>query len=116
VNLRDLLLSLLSSGSWSNYPGAMVTHMVLFKFKAVGDAEACLEKLLSMRGRIASMVDLEAGIDFTKSERSFELGLITRHGSRSDLEAYRVDPVHQEAVDFIRDKAAGSAACDFETP
>lgn len=88
--------------------------MVLFKFKSPGDAEASLEKLLAMKGRVESLLDLEAGLDFTKSERSFELGLITHHRTPEDLEAYRVDPVHLEVVDFIRDRASASVACDFE--
>ena len=93
----------------------MVTHMVLFNFKNPGDAEAAVEKLLGMKGKIESLADLEAGVDFTKSERSYEVGLITRHESREALDAYRVDPVHLEVVAFIKERAAGSAAVDFES-
>jgi hypothetical protein len=93
----------------------MVTHMVLFRFDTLSDAEAAVRKLLSMRGRVPSLLDIEAGVDFTRSERSYELGLITRHRKREDLEAYRVDPVHQEVAAFIRERSTGAAAVDFET-
>jgi hypothetical protein len=92
----------------------MVTHIVLFKFENPADAEASVEKLRGMKGRIPALSDIEAGIDFTRSERSYEVGLITRHPDRAALEAYRVDPVHLEVVAFIKGKASGSVAVDFE--
>ncbi len=92
----------------------MVTHVVFFKFETREDAEASRDRLLAMKGRIAGMKSIEAGLDFTRSERSFDLALITRHDDRAALESYRTDPVHQEVVGFIRDRAKGSAAVDFE--
>ncbi len=94
----------------------MVTHMVLFKFDNPQDAEASVGRLLGMKGRIESLSDVEAGLDFTRSERSYDVGLITRHPDRAALEAYRVDPVHLEVVEFIKGKSTASAAVDFETP
>ncbi len=94
----------------------MVTHMVLFKFANPEDAKASVQKLLGMKGRIESLTDIEAGLDFTGSERSFDVGLITRHPDRAALDAYRVDPVHLEVVEFIKGKTTASAAVDFETP
>lgn len=92
----------------------MVTHLVLFKFENPADAQASVDKLLGMKGRVPSLLGIEAGIDFTRSERSYEVGLITRHVDRAALEAYRVDPVHLEVASFIKGKASGSAAVDFE--
>jgi hypothetical protein len=93
----------------------MVTHIVLFKFSQASDAKAAVDLLLGMRGRVPSLLELEAGLDFTRSPRSYEVGLITRHHSRDDLAAYQVDPVHQEVARFIRERAEGAAAVDFET-
>lgn len=94
----------------------MVTHMVLFKFDNLEIAEQAKEKLLSMKGQVASLIDIEAGVDFTRSERSFELGLITHHKTREDLKAYASDPVHLEVAGFIRQHMSGAASADFETP
>jgi len=93
----------------------MITHMVLFKFDSLDDAEKAREKLLTMKGKVASLQEIEAGVDYTRSERSFELGLITRHASREDLEAYRVDPVHLEVAKFIQAHTTGAASVDFES-
>jgi hypothetical protein len=93
----------------------MITHLVMFKFKSADDAAEARERLLAMKGRISGMLDLEAGLDFIHSDRSYDLALITRHNQREDLEAYRVDPVHQEVVEFIKGRATGSCAVDFES-
>lgn len=92
----------------------MVVHIVLFKFSVASDAEEARQRLLAMKGRIAGLVDVEAGLDFTRSERSFDLGLITRHDSRAALTAYQTDPVHVEVATFIRSKMTGAAAVDFD--
>ncbi len=92
----------------------MVTHIVFFKFQEPGQAREAQERLLAMKGRIPGMRDIEAGLDFTKSDRSFELALVTRHDDRAALDVYRTHPVHQEVVDFIRPRSIASAAVDFE--
>lgn len=92
----------------------MVTHIVLFRFESQQDAKEAVERLLSMRGRVASLAGLEAGVDFTRSDRSYEVGLITRHATREDLESYRVDPVHKEVAAFVSSRSSGAAAVDFE--
>jgi hypothetical protein len=93
----------------------MVTHMVLFRFADSSDAEEAVQKLRGMKGRIASLLDVEAGVDFTRSQRSYEVGLITRHVDRAALEAYQEDPVHQEVAAFIKARTGGSVAVDFES-
>ncbi len=92
----------------------MITHIVLFRFTDPNDAVESRQRLLSLVGKIPGMHSLEAGLDFTKSERSAHLGLITRHASRAALEAYQVHPLHVEVATFIRARVAGSTAVDFE--
>lgn len=92
----------------------MITHVVFFKFSAPQDAEEARRLLLGMKGHIPGLLEVEAGLDFTRSERSFDLALITRHEDREALDVYRDHPVHQEVVQFIRPRAHASAAVDFE--
>ena len=103
-------------GVLTDYRVCMVTHIVLFRFSTLDDAKEAVDKLLSMRGRVPSLLDIEAGVDFTRSERSFELGLITRHASAEALDEYRRDPVHQEVAAFVRERSTGAASVDFEAP
>lgn len=92
----------------------MVTHIVFFRFTDPSDAQEARTRLLGMAGRIPGLRSVEAGLDFTRSARSFDLALITRHDDRAALETYRDHPVHQEVAAFIRERARESAAVDFE--
>ena len=93
----------------------MLTHIVLIQFESMDDAEIGRRRLLSMKGRIPSMLDIEAGIDITRSGRSYELALITRHSDVNGLQAYQDHPVHQEVLDYLKAHSSGSVAVDFES-
>lgn len=93
----------------------MVTHMVMFKFNRCEDAEEARRQLLSMSGKIPGMTGIEVGLDFARGDRSYDLGLITRHDSRTALDQYRFHPVHLEVATFIRERSTGAAAVDFES-
>lgn len=92
----------------------MVTHIVLFRFQDPTVAAEARDRLLSMAGKIPGMLGIEAGLDFTRSERSYQLGLVTRHQTREALLAYQTHPVHVEVATFIKARAAGSASVDFD--
>jgi hypothetical protein len=94
----------------------MVTHIVCFDFATVEEARTACQLLESMNGRIPSLLGLEAGLDFTRSERSYQLGLVTRHADRAGLLAYQEHPAHREVASFMRVHATRSVAVDFETP
>jgi hypothetical protein len=93
----------------------MITHVVLFKFESPEHAEKAVELLLGMKGNVPSLLDVEAGVDVTKSARSYQVGLITRHKSRSDLDAYREDPFHKRVAEFVGAHSSGAVAVDFES-
>jgi hypothetical protein len=92
----------------------MVVHIVLFKFADEQDAAESRTRLLGMAGQIPGLLSVEAGLDFTRSARSYDLGLITRHESRDALQVYQTHPVHEAVASFIRSKMTGSAAVDFD--
>jgi Stress responsive A/B Barrel Domain len=94
----------------------MVVHMVLFKFSSTSEAEEAVLRLQGMVGKIPGLLGVEAGLDFTRSERSFDVGLVTRHTDAEALAVYQGHPAHQEVVAFIRPRATASAAADFVVP
>ncbi len=55
----------------------MIKHIVLFKLKnpTPSECERAKEVLLSMRGKVPEIVDMEVGIDFLHSERSYDVAL-----------------------------------------
>lgn len=95
----------------------MVTHIVMWKLKdkSPENVRRVQAMLLGMKGRIPGMLDLEAGVDYTRSERSFELALITRHESRDALDQYQVHPVHEQVKKVMLELRDVSAAVDFES-
>jgi hypothetical protein len=94
----------------------MVTHIVCFDFSTTEEAQTARDLLASMSDRIPSLLAIEAGVDFTRSERSYQLGLVTHHADRAGLLAYQEHPVHIEVAAFIRAHATRSVAVDFEAP
>lgn len=78
----------------------MFTHIVLFKAKepTQENLEFLKKTFLSMEGNIKELKELEVGIDVVHSDRSFDIGIITRFDSKEDYLAYDVDEFHVEKV------------------
>lgn len=69
-----------------------------------------------MEGRVPQLRALEAGADVVRSERSYDVALITRFDSLADMEAYQVHPYHQnEILPFLRAMMSEARAVDFES-
>lgn len=95
----------------------MVTHIVFFKLAdpTTANIAAVRDKLLSMQGKIDLLRHLEAGIDVIRSERSYDVALITRFDSLDDLQAYQVHPYHAgEVVPFMKANCSSVVAVDYE--
>lgn len=78
----------------------MFTHIVLFKAKEpTRENLEFLEKtFLSMNGNIKELKQLEVGIDVIRSDRSYDIAIVTRFDSKEDYLAYDVDEFHVEKV------------------
>ncbi|MRJ02250.1 MAG: Dabb family protein [Epsilonproteobacteria bacterium] len=92
----------------------MVRHIVFMRFPDFSLAQSARERLLSMRGRVPVLREIEVGIDFSRSERSFDLALVTTFESREDLERYRTDPYHQEIVRWLKERGTETKVVDYE--
>lgn len=94
----------------------MITHVVCWKLKdrSRENAERVRDKLLTLEGRVPTLVSLEVGVDVLRSDRSYDVVLIGRFRSLEDLEAYQVHPYHQEIVQFMRTVVDQSVAVDYE--
>ena len=95
----------------------MVTHVVLFKMKDRSGQSAAhiVDLLLGMEGKIPGMRGIEAGVDYSKSDRSFDVALVTRHDDRAALDAYQVHPVHEAVKKVIAELRDQAVAVDFES-
>ncbi|MBQ4061964.1 MAG: Dabb family protein [Christensenellaceae bacterium] len=78
----------------------MVRHIVCFKLKdnSPENCEKAKEVLMSMKGNVELLRDIEVGIDFLHSERSYDLILQVVVDDKDALDAYQKHPYHVEVV------------------
>lgn len=98
----------------------MIRHIVMFKLKKTLSEESqdgirneIKLRLESLPGKIEVIRTMEVGINVVKSDRAFDLALVSSFDNLDDLETYRIHPAHQEVVSFIGEVKDQSAAVDF---
>jgi hypothetical protein len=94
----------------------MITHIVFFKLTNPTNETAATvrDKLLSMAGKIPQLRHLEAGIEVIRSERSYDVALVTRFDTLDDLQAYQVHPYHAgEVVPLMKSVCSSIVAVDY---
>jgi hypothetical protein len=96
----------------------MFTHIVFFKLKEAtqDNVDKAKKILLSMDGNIPELKYIEVGVDIIKSDRSFDLALITRFASKEDYEAYAASAYHvNEVLANLRPMLEASKTVDYIT-
>lgn len=94
----------------------MVVHIVMFRFKEenkehnIQKVKAALEALPQ---KIKELVSMEVGVNFTQSERAFDLSLYSTFDSKEDLASYAVHPAHLEVVSLIKEITQESKVVDY---
>ena len=95
----------------------MIVHIVMFKFKEenreanIAKAKEMLEALV---GKVESLESMEVGIDFSRSERAFDMSLYSTFDTKEGLARYAVHPAHLEVVEFIKATTELSRVVDYE--
>jgi len=96
----------------------MVEHIVLFRWTEEASQEAIdsvVAELRGLKGKIAGVVDLSCGANFSDRAKSYTHGLVVRFTDRAALEAYGPHPEHQRVVqNFINPIRADVLALDYE--
>ena len=94
----------------------MIRHVVLYTIKDEYKKKIpqLVEAFYSMKGKIPGLVDLEAGGDELKSDRSYDLALITLFESWESYQAYLVHPAHLPVKAGMHAARSGSVSCDYE--
>ena len=87
----------------------MIRHIVAWRLKdaALGNGKAenarlMKAKLEALRGRIPGLRRLEVGRDFSATENSADVVLVSEFESREALAAYQVHPEHKAVGLFVR--------------
>lgn len=94
----------------------MIKHIVCFKLKDNSD-EICSKTadiLLSMKGKVPQIIDIEVGVDFLHSSRSYDIILQVTLDSRDKLDEYQNDPYHCDVVKtYMHSVMESSVAIDY---
>ena len=93
----------------------MITHIVFFKLKESSNEnkEELKQKLLTLKEKVKVVKSLEVGVDFSKSERSYDLSLIVKVETIADLDTYANDSYHKEVISFIKNKTIDTKIVDY---
>ena len=94
----------------------MIVHIVMFKFKEEGkdtNLKKVKDKLLQLEKDLDIVKQMEVGIDFVGSERSYDLVLYSKFDSKEDLSTYATHKKHLEVVKFIKEVTIDIKAVDY---
>lgn len=94
----------------------MLTHVVLFKFKGETSAEQTAQLEAGLKGLpavIAEIREFRVGRDIVRSERSYDLALVSAFDDLAAMQRYQVHPAHQEVVALVKTICSGVVVVDF---
>lgn len=95
----------------------MIKHLVLFRFREdAGSAaiDAIVAGLNGLPGLIAEIRSFQVGRDLLRTERSYDLALVSDFEDLAALQRYQVHPEHQKVVTLIKQAASSVVAVDYE--
>jgi len=92
----------------------MIRHIVFFKHQDAAKVEELREMLLALEDKIDFVLDLEVGIDFLHSARSFDLALTVTLPDAKHLELYATHAEHLPIVGWVKANGFESKAVDYE--
>lgn len=95
----------------------MVKHVVLFKLKdnSPKNCEKVKEILLTMKNNVPMIQNIEVGVDFLHSDRSYDICLQVEVADKLQLKAYDNDAYHCDVVKkYMSANIISSAVVDYE--
>jgi hypothetical protein len=76
----------------------MIRHIVMWRLKdtpnKAGNAVRIKQLLEGLRGRVPGLLKIEVGIDFSRSEASGDVVLLSEFADADALEGYQRHPLH----------------------
>ncbi len=94
----------------------MLTHIVFFKFNpgtSKTDIQHTEDALLKLPSVINEIEDFRVGRDIIRSERSYDLALVSSFADLEALQRYQVHSEHQKVVAYIKTITSSIVAVDF---
>lgn len=97
----------------------MVKHIVCFKIKEEYRTEEMMAKIIetleSSKEAIPEVVSVKAGVDFLKSERSYDVVLEMVFNNQEEAMIYQKHPHHKNVIQkLMHEVRCASIAVDYE--
>lgn len=92
----------------------MLTHVVMIKLTDPSLADHLAGLLNGLDGQIPGMLSISAGADILRTERSWDLVLVTEFEDMAAMQGYQTHPAHVAVAGELRAAASELAAVDFE--
>jgi hypothetical protein len=94
----------------------VITHVVMFKFKdpTAENLTRCKALLDGLPPDIEQIENFDVGIDVLRSERSWDLVLVSTFDDLDALERYRAHPRHEAVARHLVEASEVRASVDFE--
>ncbi len=100
----------------------MINHIVLFKLREFENEDQksvvrnkIKQALLALKGKIEVLKYMEVGQNHALITSSYDICLITRFETLSDLDVYQVHPEHLKVGELIKSNTISRVAVDFES-
>jgi hypothetical protein len=94
----------------------MIKHIVFFKLENPSEEnkKSLQNKILSMKGKIDYLVNIEAGVNFSLEERAYDVALLSDLNSKEDLKKYATDPIHLDVIAHAKSFNVTTKVVDYE--
>jgi hypothetical protein len=92
----------------------VIKHIVFFKNENSTKIAQLKDMLSKLKGEIEFIVELEVGVDFVRSPRSFDLALTVLLPDATHLDLYANHPKHLPIVEWVKANGFESKAVDYE--
>ena len=93
-----------------------IKRISLFKLKNRSEKQIqeVADKLRSMQGNIPSLMNMEVGINFSKSDEAYDVLMIATFKNKEALLTYSKDPFHLKVKSFVEQHYKNRAVVDYE--
>lgn len=99
----------------------MIKHIVIWKLKEFSNgcgreenAKLIQSRIEALKGKIPGMINLEVGVDFSRTDMSGDVVLYSEFESREALDAYQIHPEHKKIMPFILEVREERHIVDYE--
>lgn len=92
----------------------MIKRISMWMLTDIAYADDMREKLLSMRGRVAGLVDIEVGINNTEHHSAYDIVFIGTFSDREAICQFEADEYHKQIGEFVSQVKLDRKVVEFE--